>query len=516
MNRKLAIQVIQELLHSGVSEFVLCPGGRNAPLVNLITRSTLKHTCWFEERSAAFYALGRARALRRPVAVITTSGTAVGELLPACMEAYYSSIPLVLVTADRPRSYRGTNAPQTADQVGIFGIYAPTELDLAGEEHFSLASWSAHQPLHLNVCFEEPTKDEAPFTFESPQRREKEPKVGVDPSRLCTFIERADKLLIIVGALQRADRESTIRFLVRCNAPVYLEAISGIREDPRLSKLRVIQPRLKDHKAILRLGGVPTHRIWRDLEDASVEVLSITEHPFGGLARGDFIHADIGCFLDKVSIHLSRGNAEKLLEREQALEAKLTELLLEEPTSEQGMIHALSLALPTSSQVYLGNSLPIREWDMVASSRRQFFDVLASRGLNGIDGQLSTFFGLCKEERLNVALVGDLTALYDMAAPWCLQYRPEIAFALCVINNRGGRIFQRRFVNEAIQNIHQLQFAPIAEFWGVPYQQWDRIPEGVQLRGIIELVPDLEATTRFWEQWEVIQKANLALAYEEH
>ncbi|MGA8164345.1 MAG: thiamine pyrophosphate-binding protein [Waddliaceae bacterium] len=157
MNRLLAHHVLQEMKGIGVTELCLCPGGRNSPFVSLLSETKV-FCCryWFEERSAAFFALGRSRRLEQPVAVITTSGTAAGELLPAAMEAYYSGVPLLAVTADRPRRFRGTGAPQTAEQAGLFGPYVLFSQDLEGEERCEISKWRQLGPAHLNVCFEEP------------------------------------------------------------------------------------------------------------------------------------------------------------------------------------------------------------------------------------------------------------------------------------------------------------------------------------------------------------------------
>ena len=157
MNQPLAQDVLDQLAKVGVKELSICPGGRNAPFVALLSGSK-RFECfyWYEERSAAFFALGKAKIKERPVAVFTTSGTAAGELLPATMEAYYSGVPLILITADRPRRFRGTAAPQTAEQVGIFGIYATYSQDIAEQEKCEFIHWNKVSPAHLNVCFEEP------------------------------------------------------------------------------------------------------------------------------------------------------------------------------------------------------------------------------------------------------------------------------------------------------------------------------------------------------------------------
>lgn len=117
MNFNFSAKIISSLMEWGVKEFYICAGARNIPLIEILLQSNKKNVfSHFEERSAAFYALGRIKALQSPVAIIVTSGTAVGELLPAVMEGYYSGLPLVVVTADRPRKQRGTGAPQTAEQ----------------------------------------------------------------------------------------------------------------------------------------------------------------------------------------------------------------------------------------------------------------------------------------------------------------------------------------------------------------------------------------------------------------
>ena len=146
-----ARSLIETMRREGVTSFAVCAGSRNSPLLAVL--STLRDVDVFsfvDERAAAFFAVGRIKRDGVPVAVVTTSGTAVAELLPATIEAYYGSLPLVLITADRPARYRGTGAPQCIDQVGIFGVYAATALE----------TWGRRAPLHLNVEFDEPLIDE--------------------------------------------------------------------------------------------------------------------------------------------------------------------------------------------------------------------------------------------------------------------------------------------------------------------------------------------------------------------
>jgi len=141
-NLEIARRIIDEVRALGVVDFCVCSGSRNAPLIAVIEQAY----SFVDERSAAFFAVGRSRRDERPVAVITTSGTAAAELLPAAIEAYYSGTPIVLITADRPARYRGTGAPQAIEQESLFGVYAAR----------SIETWNRRMPLHLNVEFDEP------------------------------------------------------------------------------------------------------------------------------------------------------------------------------------------------------------------------------------------------------------------------------------------------------------------------------------------------------------------------
>jgi len=163
-NLDVARRLIDDVRAAGANEFCVCAGSRNSPLLVILSEregppaqerrgsladardDSLKIFSFVDERSAAFFALGRSKLHGNPVAVVTTSGTAVAEMLPAAIEAYYSGIPLILISADRPARFRGTGAPQSIEQIGLFGVYADT----------SLEAWTRTKPLHLNVEFDEP------------------------------------------------------------------------------------------------------------------------------------------------------------------------------------------------------------------------------------------------------------------------------------------------------------------------------------------------------------------------
>jgi len=522
-NAELAAHLADVLAGVGVREVCLCAGARSAPLVvQFAGDMRFQRWSFFEERSAAFFALGRIKATGRPVAVVTTSGTAAGELLPGTMEAYYSGLPLLLVTADRPRRFRGTGAPQTAEQVGLFGVYAELALDLAGAERANLAEWTRTRPLHLNVCFDEPLLGPPPTQRAAADIETAAPSLLMDSegaqALLGRFLDASRSPMVIVGPLAAAERGPALDFLTALGAPVLAESLSGLREHPRLEPqaLHAGARGLKNADGkpwmdgVLRLGGVPTLRLWRDLDDslAHLPLLSVSTQPFTGATHGDLISAPLARLLPTLTLPprpVSAGQA-SLIARDRAFDAAIQQLLRDEPRSEPGLIAGLSTVIPAGARLFLGNSLPVREWDLAATLTPKSFEMAASRGLNGIDGQVSTFLGFSEEGCENWALVGDLTAMYDMAAPWILGQRPALSAHLVVMNNGGGKIFERMFANPAFQNQHTLHFEPLARFWGLEYAHWEEVPASLPTarRMLTELVPDDDATHRFWAAYDAL------------
>jgi 2-succinyl-5-enolpyruvyl-6-hydroxy-3-cyclohexene-1-carboxylate synthase len=537
-NGPFALQVIQALVKAGVHEFCVCPGARNSPLSALLLEfPNLRVFYHFDERSAAFFALGRIKATHRPVAVVTTSGTAVGELLPAAMEAHYTALPLVLVSADRPRSFRGSGAPQTAEQSGIFGIYAEKSLDLAAGEAIDLQTWSSRYPLHLNVCFDEPLLDGLNVSnvklAVAPPAPKALPVSEKIKGELQAFVARIPHPLAIISSLGAQDRGSVRRFLLETRMPAYFEAQSGLREDPALEAQRVhVCDGLLDRAAahgypvdgVIRIGSVPTLRTWRDLEVKKLPVLSLSREPFSGLSglkiAAQPINQVLEAFLENAPS--ARASASVFLKRDQAALAEMEALFKKYPRSEPALFRALSERLDDQARLFVGNSLPIREWDMAASFAPRTSEVAASRGLNGIDGQLSTFLGYCNPPHSNWAILGDLTALYDLSAPWILSQLPStLLTTLVIVNNQGGKIFSRMFPQREFQNPHSIEFSSWAEMWSLPYDKWETVPSaqdraivdtslggepaGARLR-VIELAPDTAQTDALWRELTPIWK----------
>lgn len=535
MNQELSKKILEALAGQGVTEFCVCAGNRNSPLIVSLEASLgVKIYSFVDERSAAFFAIGRIHALGgKPVAVVMTSGTAVAECLPAVIEAYYQSLPLVIVSADRPRHFRGSGAPQAIEQFGIFGLYAPVRADVEyADDPIEFPPSPLAVPAHINVSFSEPLLNDKVEGLDF--SKQKVIAKASDPLNWTQGIQ-PDKPLIMVGALTPSERPLVEEFLMRSQTAVWAESLSGLRGSSKIAHLllrsgdALLRQCLADgiFKSVLRIGGVPTTRVWRDLEDSleQVPVFSITRGDFTGLSRVSRHYCGFH--------HLNLVNISQPVPPAQLLSIdqdrwSLIEVLMEKyPRSEVGLLWKLR-KLTAGASLYLGNSLPIREWDLV-NWETQNADVLGNRGANGIDGQLSTFLGWSCDLKSELhsarisagtgaswCLLGDLTTLYDLNAPWILSQLDEGQRNLVIINNEGGQIFRNFSKSSKMILPHQLRFKAWAEMWGASYLQWKEVPGDLstlavasgtlhfQKLRVIELLPDAEQSQRFNQEFQLL------------
>ncbi|MCX7979320.1 MAG: 2-succinyl-5-enolpyruvyl-6-hydroxy-3-cyclohexene-1-carboxylate synthase, partial [Bdellovibrionaceae bacterium] len=318
--------------------------------------------------------------------------------------------------------------------------------------------------------------------------------------------------VVILSTIPERSRKSVIQFLKRLKAPIYAEGLSGLRGHPELREHQIrsgekMLAKLLDDgicDAIFRIGGVPTVRLWRDLEDrrASIPVFSIGYNHYTGLSR-KIPHYDDLDDLSQMECECARPLPPSVLDFDREQEQKLVQLYEKYPQAEPALVHFLSRHLK-GAHVYLGNSLPVREWDMAVNFDVPPERVVGNRGANGIDGQISTFLGWSQPRMHNWAIVGDLTALYDLPALWITPQLDAEVVRIVVLNNGGGMIFKRMFGSEIFLNQHKISFAGWAEQWGWDYQKWERVPGELKLsrRQIIEISVSQEQTANFWQEWE--------------
>ncbi len=298
--------------------------------------------------------------------------------------------------------------------------------------------------------------------------------------------------LVILGAIAPRHRDRVRDFVRSLNAPTYAECLSGLREDSSLPLITAGERMIRrgDFDSVIRIGNVPTLRFWRDLDTLDLPVTHYSDLPFPGLTRGE-VHP-----IEALPATRRFDDSTTLFALDKKMHEQFHAILDDEPQSELAMLRALSRELPNDARIYLGNSLPIREWDLVATRERRF-EYEANRGANGIDGQLSTFFGWCAPNRENLCIVGDLTAIYDLGAPW-IASQLDARFRIVIINNGGGRIFGRvaslraldpSLRERIIENVHDVRFEQWAKMWNID---------------VTELRPDEEASRRVWARYDAL------------
>ena len=519
MNIELAEIIINKLVQLGVKTFCICPGGRSAPFLEILSHSKgLEILYFYDERSCSFFALGRVRRDRCPVAIITTSGTAVAELLPSVIEAYYSGLPLVLITADRPSSYRKEASPQTIkNPTSLFKDYSNCSLDISEPKDLKLDSWfSQRGHLHLNVAFDEPLLDgdSKSFDFSKPSFKistsiYSDSFIKADESDFQKFFTKCKKPLILVGELRFEEKRVIENFLVNYDKPFYLEPLSQLHHlKARLSSGENILSygvQQKEIDGVIRLGGIPRCRFWRDLEKLDVDVLSLSSPPFySGLSKKTLNFSLLDNF-ELLTKHLStlKNKNESLKDYDREKAQKWKKILEAHPKSEEAWMGRLKTSFPENSQVFLGNSLPIRLWDRISFLSDQNLLVTGQSGVNGIDGLISRFFGECRSSQNNFSVIGDLSTLYDLSAFWIGKNIPP--WTLFVMNNFGGQIFSQLFKNKAFLNSHKLSFSAVSKLWDLEYQSCKNVEDFDRFKckpySLLEICPDKESTDKVFKEY---------------
>jgi 2-succinyl-5-enolpyruvyl-6-hydroxy-3-cyclohexene-1-carboxylate synthase len=305
--------------------------------------------------------------------------------------------------------------------------------------------------------------------------------------------------------------------LIRLNVPLYVESNSGLKGDPELEAITIksgdkfvsLMMQKKYFDSVIRIGGVPTLRLWRDLEDKykNIPVISISENEYTGLGR-ETIHFNNISYLGALELKLTK-NENIFLQDKEIIKEKM-DLINKFPHSEHSLIFYLSEMI-NNDRIYLGNSLPIRYWDEFSFKRNS--NVFANRGANGIDGQISTFLGWSKTDEKNWCVIGDLTALYDLASLWITPQMTSNKNFIIIINNKGGQIFKKMFERDIFINSHDKSFNHWAQMWNWNYQMWNFIPSNEEFKlennTVIEVIPDANETEQMNQHLEALWKKHM-------
>jgi 2-succinyl-5-enolpyruvyl-6-hydroxy-3-cyclohexene-1-carboxylate synthase len=438
----LARAVVTALVQARVTDVVLAPGSRNAPLAFAVhdaaAAGLLRLHTRIDERTAGFLALGLART-GAPAAVVCTSGTAVANLHPAVLEAAHAGIPLVAVTADRPARLRGTGANQTTDQVGIFGPLVRTvDLDHAP----SWLTWGGG-PIHLNVQLDDPLVPEDRW---QPDIAPGEPPAEVRPAVRET-VALGPRTVVVAGD----DAGPPARVLAeQAGWPLLAEPTSGSRtgDHPIRCYRLLLDGDLGQRVERVVLFGHPTlsRPVVRLLSRGDVTVLDAgtagvwSDRPFPVADRFASGRPEVDAPDDPAWLGEWRA-------ADRSLGRQLDALLAAEPDlTPHEVAGAVSRALPPEGLLVVGASNPIRDLDLMVApyavgDRRK---VIANRGLSGIDGTVSTAIGAALGRPRTTrafALMGDVTFLHDAAGLVLGPHETRPDLTIVVVNDDGGSIF---------------------------------------------------------------------------
>jgi len=420
---------------------------------------------------------------------------------------------VVAITVYRPARFRGTGAPQTMQQPGIFAGCA-----FVGE----WSAWDGRGPIHWNVELEEDLEFDDEKVVPAESASFNPVRERVDVAALARWL-RSDwyhGMVVLVGGLEPAEQEEVFHFCRALAAPVLVEATSGLRE-ARGRRAGPEGDRWLDQRTPgrgRRWGEVPSGRYWRNLEAMpDVSVWSVCRNGLPGLAReSQVVKGGLERVLPALGEVAEVGDVLDLLSLRSRRAMRLDELLESYPDSEPGLVRLLSQYASLGSGIFLGNSMPIREWNLFAQWRQPCMRVRANRGVNGIDGQLSTWLGWSAASENAWAVVGDLTALYDLAAGGFLSQVEGRGRKLVVINNRGGGIFSRlpRLATMSeraaawMLNHHAADLAGLATLWGLQHvrirtaDDFDLLPDEHAEPLLVEILPDPGQTESFWQAWD--------------
>jgi 2-succinyl-5-enolpyruvyl-6-hydroxy-3-cyclohexene-1-carboxylate synthase len=506
----LAAVVLDELVRCGVVHLAVAPGSRSAALaIAAARRPEMQVAVLIDERSAAFHALGVGRASGRPAAVLTTSGSAVGHLFPAVIEAETGLVPLLLLTADRPPELHGVGANQTIEQSDLFGGHVRWSATLdsgqrSGEPNHQWRSAvcaavdaTIDGPVHLNLAFREPLVPETDDgrdrgevfdrdTSGRPDGARWIPAAGTE-RRSAALEDRwshPERGVVIAGDAPFAHVDDLDRLAAMLGWPLVIEPTAGGRpaqavttahhllSDPALAdRLRpdvaLVIGRVNLSRPLGRwLSGLPRLVVDPRIErppDAAAELVSGFPRIGGiGPRTGDW---------RRLWLTLEAG-ARPALDR--WLDAR--------PGCEPAIARDTARAVPAHGTLVAASSMPIRDLDLAMATGE--LRVVSNRGASGIDGFVATAFGVAASTPGPVvALGGDLAMLHDSNG-FLLEPRPDVVFV--VVNNDGGGIFsflpqsrQQDVFERVFGTPHGRSFELLAAFHGVGHQRLQRTEDQV-------------------------------------
>jgi len=497
INIHWCMSLLDGLVSAGVTQIVISPGSRSTPLVIAADRHPGLHChVIVDERSAAFFAMGMARYRMLPVALVCTSGSAPANWYPAVVEASQSSIPLLLLTADRPWELQACGANQTIDQTKMFGDQvrafhglpsaesSPTslrKLQSLGRQVVSESLWPDAGPVHINMPFREPLVppncdlDVPTVEVSLPAQ----PDLSADSKQLAflSACMSGKRGLILCGPTvpEGGVAAEVVRLAAGLNCPILADPLADLRFGDH-DKSRVIShyslflsgnKSIDEPEWIIRFGALPVSKSLQTYLEAVgnaqqfvVDQRGRWPDPLNQATQVVRANPAMLCAkLNNMDLQPAPSNwCAAWLDQERHCEQLLKSREHAQPP-EARLIHQLLSSLPEDSLLFSGNSLSIRYLDSYSGKADKKLQIVGNRGASGIDGNISTFLGLVSAyegQGKPVAVVGDLAFFHDMNG---LAAAKGLDAVLIVINNNGGGIFEQ---------LPQKQLPGFEKYWRTP------------------------------------------------
>lgn len=476
MNEYIAA-LVDEFYQLGVRHAVFSPGSRSTTMAMLFKEHEGFETYMnIDERSASFMALGIAKAHKEPTVLVCTSGSAVAHYLPAILEAQYSGVPLIVLSADRPHTLLHVGAPQTVDQHKIFGTAVNyfEELAVPQESHYYTyprqvarkaymkAMDTKKGPVHINVPLFEPLVPELSRNhFEAGRSSFKVVKSNYSDIFACgegnNLLERYERILILAGPQIDVDEADMIRsFGEALQAPIFADPLSNVRGCDTSKVVISTYDALLAGQAlwnelkpdcVIQFGQIVVSKrvqqmlaSWTDVEYIEVNPTMDSMNPTGKTTM--HVQASIDVFTNLYGV---KNDSPAYLGKWQHLETAGKQKLgtaIEEPSCFEGRtIRELQQHISDNAQVLIANSMTIRDFDYFWFSGGSRAVLYGNRGVNGIDGTISTALGLAVNGRPTYLVTGDLSLFHDLNG-LAVAKTHNLNLTIILHNNDGGGIFE--------------------------------------------------------------------------
>lgn len=484
-----AASFVDELTKAGIRDAVVSPGSRSTPMAMLMAEHPeINIHVIIDERSAGFFALGMAKIQQKPVALLCTSGTAAANYFPAVVEAFYSRVPLLVLTADRPHELRDVGAPQAIDQLHLFGRYAKWFADMAIPEHTAemlhygrtMAARAAGKaisapsgPVHLNFPFREPLIPdlESRNLWNTLNSRPRQVQVTAGSSmiaaeevqRLSKLFSQEKKGLIICGELHDAEfSDAVVKLSSDLNYPILADPLSNLRtgSHDKSSVIECYDAFMKDDyiteklkpEVVIRFGAMPISKPLFQFLKRTADIYQIVVDRQGGwreptLMASEMIECDETWLCRQISKTAEIQNDAQWMEAWRNVNETARELLASAEDHggelfEGNIYRELQHAIPSQCHVIAGNSMPIRDLDNYFLNTEKNITVFANRGANGIDGVVSTALGISSAaaDQPTFLVIGDLSFYHDMNGLLAAKMH-KLNLTIILVNNDGGGIF---------------------------------------------------------------------------